>query len=76
MAAAQPPHEALDVEALGASVATHETPWSKGFWDWRQPSPQTLMTLYGNRPHMLCAKRFVLFVLGREGGGVRDNYTR
>ena len=25
MAAAQPPHEALDVEALGASVATHVT---------------------------------------------------
>ena len=23
-----------------------------------------------------CAKCFVLFVLGREGGGVRDNYTR
>ena len=22
------------------------------------------------------AKCFVLFVLGREGGGVRDNYTR
>ena len=26
--------------------------------------------------HMLCAKCFVLFVLGREGGGVRDNYPR
>ena len=25
MAAAQPPHEALDMEALGASVATHMT---------------------------------------------------
>ena len=32
------------------------------------------MTLYEKRPRMLCAKCFVLFVLGREGGGVRDNY--
>ena len=34
------------------------------------------MTLYEKRPQMLCAKCFVLFVLGREGGGVRDNYPR
>ena len=34
------------------------------------------MTLYEKRPHMFCAKCFVLFVLGREGGGVRDNYPR
>ena len=34
------------------------------------------MTLYEKRPYMLCAKCFVLFVLWREGGGVRDNYTQ
>ena len=45
-------------------------------WDRRQPRPQTLMTLYEERPCMLCAKCFVLFVLVRDGGGVRDNYLR
>ena len=43
---------------------------------WRQPKPQTLMTLYEKRPYMLCAKCFVLFVLVGDGGGVRDNYPR
>ena len=34
------------------------------------------MILYEKRPHMLCAKCFVLFVLVGDGGGVRDNYPR
>ena len=34
------------------------------------------LTLYEKRPYMLCAKCFVLFDLGRDGGGVRENYTR
>ena len=28
------------------------------------------------RPKMLCAKWFVLFVVMRDGGGVRDDYPR
>ena len=36
----------------------------------------SLTSLWEERPYMLCAKCFVLFVLVRDGGGVRDNYPR
>ena len=43
----------------------------KGFCDWRHPRPQTLRSLCGERPKVLCAKCFAFFVLG-----VRHNYPR
>ena len=38
----------------------------QGLLGLRQPRPQTLATLYEERPPMLCAKCFVLFVLVRD----------
>ena len=46
----------------------------KGFRGWKQPRLQTPRSLHGERPKMLCAKCFTLFVPVRDGGGMRDNY--
>ena len=52
-----------DADAVLESVTAHAEKGEKGEKDEK-------------RPYMLCAKCFVLFVLGRDGGGVRDNYPR